>query len=90
MPYIKKEKRDAIWPCNIPGDNAIDVEEINCAGDLNYAFTVLIHNYFCRKGLNYQNINDAIGALEGAKLELYRRTAAPYEDMKIAENGDVP
>jgi len=32
---------------------------------------------------------DAIGALECAKLELYRRVAAPYEDTKIAENGDV-
>jgi len=34
-------------------------------------------------------INAIIGALECAKLELYRRVAAPYEDDKIAENGDV-
>ena len=30
-----------------------------------------------------------MGALECAKLELYRRVAAPYEDVKIMENGDV-
>ena len=30
-----------------------------------------------------------IGVLECAKLELYRRVAAPYEDDKIDENGDV-
>ena len=30
-----------------------------------------------------------IGALECAKLELYRRIAAPYEDTKIQENGEV-
>jgi hypothetical protein len=30
-----------------------------------------------------------MGVLESAKLELYRRKIAPYEDDKIAENGDV-
>ncbi len=90
MPYIKQERRENIRPCEIPGDNVVDIEEIDCAGDLNFTFTVIIKNYLLRKGLNYQNINDAIGALEGAKLELYRRTAVPYEEQKIKENGDVP
>jgi hypothetical protein len=27
--------------------------------------------------------------LECCKLELYRKIAAPYEDIKIQENGDV-
>ena len=27
--------------------------------------------------------------MECAKLELYRRVAAPYEDLKISEAGDV-
>jgi len=30
-----------------------------------------------------------MGALEGAKLELYRRKVAIYEEEKIKENGDV-
>ena len=34
-------------------------------------------------------LNEAIGALECATLELYRRKVAPYEDGKIAENGEV-
>ncbi len=33
--------------------------------------------------------NAVVGALECAKLELYRRMVAPYENGKIAENGDV-
>ena len=43
-------------------------------------------------GLNpkYSKINAIIGILECIKLELYRRVAAPYEDVKAAENGDVP
>ena len=37
----------------------------------------------------YQHVNDALGALEGAKLELYRRVAAPYENDKAVQHGDV-
>ena len=37
----------------------------------------------------YAHLNEAIGVLECAKLELYRRVAAPYEDGKRAETGDV-
>jgi hypothetical protein len=43
-----------------------------------------------RKGtLRYAHLNEVIGALECAKLELYRRIAVPYEDQKITESGDV-
>ena len=34
-------------------------------------------------------INEAVGALECAKLEFYRRLAGPCEDRKVAENGDL-
>jgi len=34
-------------------------------------------------------INEVIGVLECAKLELYRRVAAPYEERKRIENGEV-
>lgn len=77
MPYIKREDRQraAATPEN--------------QGELNYALTLVLTDYMCRKGLRYAHINDCLGALEGAKLEFYRRVAAPYEDAKIEENGDV-
>lgn len=87
MPYIKKEKRAEI-------DNhlehlLVDISKSDyCAGDLNYVFTKIIIEYFDKKG-NYQSINDIVGALEGAKIEFYRRKAASYEDLKISENSDV-
>ena len=59
------------------------------AGELNYIFTQIIRGHIDTYGLNYSNVNVILGALEGAKLELYRRLAAPYEDVKIKENGDV-
>jgi len=58
-------------------------------GELNYAITKLITEYLSDKGTNYTYINDCLGALEGAKLEFYRRVVVPYEEGKLLENGDV-
>ena len=80
MPYIKKERRDAIMSGDEPRD----------AGELNFALTTIVDKYLQSKGgLRYAHINEAVGALECAKLELYRRLAAPYEDQKMKEAGDV-
>ncbi len=79
MPYIKQDHREDLAMGHIrPKD----------AGELNFLITVIIKDYYDDKG-GYQSINDVVGALEGAKLEFYRRIAAPYEDLKIKENGDV-
>ena len=80
MPYIKAEERRAFWKKDFP---------IKTPGALNYLFTRLASAYLGYNGESYQHYNDIIGALEGAKLELYRRKVAWYEDKKIAENGDV-
>lgn len=58
-------------------------------GVLNYVISSLIDNYLSEAGVSYSNINEVIGVLECVKLELYRRIAAPYEDKKKEENGDV-
>jgi hypothetical protein len=80
MPYIKQERREAILAGAKPQD----------AGELNFAISVLVDNYLLDKGvIKYSYLNEVVGALDCAKLELYRRVAAPYEDKKIEENGDV-
>lgn len=83
MPYIKTENRDKFTELytNIP--------ELKSPGELNYLITIICQDYIEDKGLSYQSLNDVIGALEGCKLEFYRRRVAPYEDMKIQLNGDV-
>jgi len=59
-------------------------------GDLNYVLTSACKAYLEKQlYINYQAYNDVIGALECCKLEMYRRSIAPYEDIKIKENGDV-
>lgn len=78
MPYIDRQLRtDAT--CAQP----------TTPGELNYAITMLLMRYLDDKPHSYQTINDALGALVGAKLEFYRRVAALYEDEKLEENGDV-
>ena len=80
MPYIKQERREAILAGAKPQD----------AGELNFAITVLVDTYLKDKGgLRYAHLNEVIGAMDCAKLELYRRVAVPYEDKKITESGDV-
>lgn len=61
-------------------------------GELNYFITTTVLSYLNRVSsgkVKYAHVNDVIGALEACKLEFYRRYAAPYEDTKILENGDV-
>ena len=85
MPYIKQEDREAF---RIPGLEAVYLDADN-AGQLNYLFTKIALTYIENKKLSYQTINDIIGALEGAKMEFYRRIAVPYEQSKIRQNGDI-
>ena len=101
MPYIKNEQ---FWDWDAV-DNGISNQDSSkparevfkpafiCPplepGQLNYAITCVLKDYIESNGLSYDTINDIVGALEGAKLEFYRRVAAPYEDKKIIENGDV-
>lgn len=62
---------------------------IDTAGELNYLLTMLGQTYLTTHGTNYRIFNEIIGAMECAKLEIYRRQTASLEDMKKQENGDV-
>lgn len=84
MPYIKPQDR-------VKFDSpAIEIAHLaDCAGDLNYAITVIMHAYLKKKGIKYANLNELVGMMECCKIELYRKIAGPYEDVKATENGDV-
>lgn len=78
MPYIDRQKRAELHAGRAP----------MTPGELNYAITTAADQYIGPR-VSYARINEVIGALECVKLELYRRLAAPYEDGKKAQNGDV-
>ena len=84
MPYLKKKDKERLDSVPVPQNG----------GELNYLITKIIQDYVGKvtldgNKLNYQAINDVIGALECAKLEYYRRKAIPYENLKLSINGDV-
>jgi hypothetical protein len=93
VPYIKQEIRDQID--RAIEDLAIAIIQIRVdgkhiipdAGIFNYTVSTLLHRM--HGPVNYSNINEVMGILECVKQEYYRRVAAPYEDTKITENGDV-
>ena len=86
MPYIPQTRRDGI-------DIELIAERLNWvpanAGDLNFLVSTFIANYIRENGCKYAVLNEMIGALECAKMELNRVIIGPYEDVKIAENGPV-
>lgn len=87
MPYVNPEVRDDCRSlvdmlCSYVFDRSVST------GTLNYLVTSLLDAYL-GDSPRYSDFNAAVGVLECAKLELYRRRTAPYEDGKRAENGDV-
>lgn len=83
MPYIKPELRAQFAPA------FLNQPVPQTAGELNYLITKIVTRYYSDHGGGYARGNDIIGALEGVKLEFYRRLLSAYEDQKIKENGDV-
>lgn len=86
MPYIAQPRRGGIAL-------ELGADQLNWipsnAGDLNFVVSTFIANYIRAKGLKYTNLNEMVGALECAKMELNRVIIGPYEDEKILENGGV-
>lgn len=94
MPYVGQKRRKKIFrkydndAIQVDGGH-IFVDDIETAGELQYAMAEMFKSFVERKGTCYQTMNDVLGAIAGAKMEFYRRKVVPYEDEKIEENGDV-
>jgi len=87
VPYIEKLRRK-----ELDKDNQLEMIGLGCnsEGELNFVITSICKGYLNKHGLaNYARFNQTVGAIECCKLELYRHRIAPYEDIKIQENGDV-
>lgn len=80
MPYIKQELRL---------DLDMEFAQPNTVGELTYKLYDQALDYLFNHNESYQTYAEIVAAFENAKLEFYRRKVAPYEDRKIAENGDV-
>lgn len=91
MPYIPQARRDLLGlegMASEPGDLAYVVyrEALSTLG-------IDPVTGFLRPGKKaptFAQYAAVLGAIEGAKLEIYRRLVAKYEDLKIDQNGDLP
>lgn len=91
MPYIRQEKRDILDPTidgliDVLRGMQLDDPEDNTESNLNYIISKLLNKLYTA---DYKEINNALGMLDATKLEYYRRVAAPYENQKRFDNGDV-
>ena len=86
MPYVKPE------PNREQLDPGIELlgGRIESVGDLNYAITRLTLQLLIKRGISYENLNNTLGTPLFAFMEMYRRVGVPYENPKMAANGDVP
>jgi hypothetical protein len=81
LPYIPRKYWEELEPhSKVPAFNE---------GELNFQLTSVIIEYALNNGLNYATIGDIQGALRNAGVEFDRRVTGPYENTKIAQNGDV-
>lgn len=87
MPYIKTKDRLRLQP-SLQELRRLMKKNIT-VGELNYLITMLSNYYLESKKESYATYNDIVGALESAKLEMYRRRVVNYEKVKIRQNGDV-
>jgi len=93
MPYIKQTDRE-----NYDGHiqelvylvNEYQEQEAQSpSGQLNYIISSLLMGVYKDTLPSYSEFNEIVGILECAKMEIYRRVVAPYENQKMKENGDI-
>ncbi len=93
MPYIKPELRENVDDqINMLVDNTrFLIEPDDMIGVANYVITRIVLGllYPSEGSWRYGSLAEVIATLEAAKLEIYRRAVAPYEDQAIVKNGDV-
>lgn len=88
MPYIDQRDRSRLDP-----PIALLIRALQAGGsqvgEINYVITRIVLSAGLGPRPHYTTFAMLIGVLETCKLEMYRRLAAPYEDKKAEENGDV-
>ena len=96
MPYVNEDLRHELEVELEELVSRIDITAfkhgVSYRGLLNYTMCVLAARLLMRShsSPSYDQLNDALGVFEAAKLEFHRRLMVRYEGNKIAENGDLP
>ena len=91
MPYIKKEQRNIFESDIARLVNNLSAQGwgISKEGCLNYIISSLLARSLREEEMSYAKLNAVMGILESCKAEIYRRVVAPYEEIKLRENGEI-
>jgi hypothetical protein len=81
MPYIKDQLVRKILNEIVESNKAV----LTAKGSLNY----ILHKIAKETCFSYDDYRALFGEIECAKMEIYRRLTAHYEDKKKDEYGDV-
>lgn len=88
MPYIARKDRAPYQravnelAALVPGDRTAR------PGHMNYIISLLIRRVY-GESMRYADHNEVVGLLNCVQQEFYRRATVPYEDEKIAQEGDL-
>ena len=85
MPYIAQDDRNDFDDFR----NEVANVDLKTAREIQYMIAIIVAEFMKNSDYRYQDMNNVMGALNGANLEFYRRYVAPYEDECIIKNGDV-
>ena len=88
MPYIARKDRAQYQEVVSKLASLIPADRMARPGHINYTVSLLLEKVY-GKNLRYADHNEVIGVLHCIADEFYRRKTAPYEDLKIGEEGDL-
>ena len=88
MPYIGRKERGQYQEILNELSKIIPQDRMSRPGHMNYLVSLLIEKVY-GSSMRYADHNEVIGVLNSICLEFYRRKTAPYEDIKIKEEGDL-
>lgn len=89
MPYIKKTDREKYERSLDSLVRHLPEDITTLAGEFNYVVSSLAKRYINKHGEKYARYQALLGAMDLAKMEVYRRFVLPYEDECIRKNGDI-
>jgi hypothetical protein len=88
MPYISRSERKQYQEVLSVLAEIIPQDRMLRPGHMNYIVSLLIQKVYGTQ-LRYADHNEVVGVLNCIALEFYRRKTAPYEEVKIKEEGDL-
>jgi len=88
VPYIARKDRAQYQKAIDELARLVPPDRMARPGHMNYIISLLIQRVY-GNSMRYADHNEVVGLLNCVQQEFYRRFTAPYEDVKIEQEGDL-